>query len=375
MNIMLSSKHRPFSLADMVGQKGVRAEMKTRSVDGDFSPVMLFEGPPGTGKTTLAYIIAATMMCSSPVKSVDKHKLEFLSPCGKCVSCIDILEQRFSRDIIFSDASNMGKDGINQLKKVVDMQPMFDDIKIIIIDEAQELSKAGKGAALTLLEMKRENVYFILCTMDPDALPKSGGIRRRTSVYKFKPVGKQEIAERLFNILKMEEIVNIVPEIFITAGLFTIANYAEGDVATAIQCMDRCIKGGFYDEKTIVEEFGFITDQSIIDLISKMLKLDSSFFKDITQHDIKQFFFVSWKILTDIFRYHITSVVDAKWKERQYKALGKESNLPGLIKVYQEIYQRVYYSNLNTSFFTSHILLYYENNKVPVRRKRVKVND
>ena len=150
---MLTQSLRPFKWDDIVGQKGIVKEMKKRSKTMEFPEVMLFEGASGTGKSTMAFLIAALLSDKNPIVNKDGTK----DPNPESPSSKAILEMRFNRDVIYKDASNMSKDDVLALQREVANAPMFDSVKVVIIDESQELSKAGRGATLALLEKKRKN--------------------------------------------------------------------------------------------------------------------------------------------------------------------------------------------------------------------------
>lgn len=355
---MLTLKYRPFSFNDIVGQKGIISEMKKRSLEKNFPEVMIFEGESGTGKTTLAFIISALLNDKSPI---DNKK--WLDPNPESDSCKSILEERFNRDVSFFDASSMGKDDVLKLEYIINTSPMFDENRVIIIDEAQELSKAGKGVTLKLLEKKRKNAFIILCTMDINAFDKA--VRSRGQLYTFRSPNSSDIAEYLFKLTMLEK--SDAPESFLTEGLFTIAENCEGSVRMAVQSLERCLIGNFFTEEEIKKELGLISNEKLANLIIKILNKDSSVIKEILDFSAKEFYYKANKTLVDSFIYNKTGYISAEWKESFAKKLSAFSNFEEVTKVFLELSKEKYFRDDLFLYELSKIL------EVPKKVGRVKV--
>ena len=346
---MLSINNRARVLSDMIGQKMILFEMRNRSKNTDFAQSMIMEGDTGSGKTTLALIIAALLNCKNPVLNEEGY----LDPCGECVSCIDIKSEKFHRDVFLLDASAMGKESVLDLQKKSNIQPLYDKNKIYIIDEAQALSKAGLGATLSLLEKKRKNVYFILCTMKP--LEKS--IKSRCQTYNFKKVLDLEIAKYLYSVIKRDEIE--VPDEFIQKGIFLISEFSEGSVREGLQYLERCIYGKYYTMELISQELGFISKDEMIEILLLLLKKDKGVFKKLASLDTKSFFYYSYSILVQIFKYQVTGYVDKDWKKTSYDSFKKEFDLSILLNVYNKFLEISDMHYFHDKLFESYLLYYF----------------
>lgn len=344
---MLSLTGRPRTFEDIAGHKAMVQEFQNRAKAGEFPQVMIFEGSSGTGKTSLALIIASLLNCESPVDG---------NPCGQCKSCQDIHKERFNRDVTFLDASTMGKDDVLKLQETVSVSPMWDDNKVIIIDEAQELSKAGKGATLKLLEKPRDNVYFILCTMDEKALDKS--VKSRGQTYLFKTVNAFDIAEYLYHLAVDTDME--LPEEFLEKGIFLIAENSMGNVREAVQLLERCVYGEYFTEDKITSELGVISFQGQVDLLSSLLKCSPEFLSNLSGKDeVKKFFYYSWKILLDAMRLKQSGYVDQEWKRVNLEKIADSSNLKLLLDTYNAIYYNHSYFNTDNVFW-HFVFKYYE---------------
>jgi len=360
---MYSLIYRPHIFENMKGQKGIIGEFKNRSKKLNFPESMLFEGESGSGKTTAALIIAALINCSNPIK-LDNGEHQ---PCGECASCKDIRSEKFYRDVTFFDASNMGKADVVSIEKIVNVSPMYDKNKIIIIDEAQELSKASKGATLRLLEKKRKNVHFILCTMDIKSIHKA--VRTRCEEYKFRKIDSTSISEYLFKVLEVEDPDEETPEAFVTEGLTIIADNSDGSVRKALQHLERCIIGKFYTKEDIVREFGFVSEEAMFNMIFKMLKKDATVLNEMQKIDLKEFFYKSRKILTDGQIYKLTQIAESDWKAKNAKAIAKYDTVIDILAAYSKISPMPYFID---SVFLYSIIDYMNIPKIENSPKRVR---
>lgn len=367
---MLSLEHRPHRLSDMVGQPFIIDEMKNRSKDIRFAQSMIMEGDTGSGKTTLSLIIASLLNCKNPPQNEEGY----YEPCLSCESCKDIVSEKLKRDVYLYDASTMGKDDVLDLQHAINVKPMYDANKVIIVDEAQELSKAGFGATLKLLEKPRDNTYLILCTMDQNAIDRA--IKTRCQTYRFKKVKTNDIAQYLFNIIESNDELK-VPDEFISDGLFLISELADGSVREALQYLERCIYGKYFTKDVITKEIGIISKEDMSEILFLLLQRDKAAFERLHDiEDMKSFFYYTYTILMDVVKYKISGFLDQEWKKKPYQVMQKEQNLLKLKEAYDAYLQNASSSYFNPRLFESMILQYYLNTAAPsgvTKRKRVPV--
>ena len=328
---MIALNYRPFKFEELCGNKALVAEMKKRSLKKDFPTVMFFAGDTGTGKTTTALIIAALINDENPLKGNNCFNPNPESPESKA-----IINESFNMSCSMYDASKMNKDDVMQLEEIISSESFFGGKRIFILDESQELSKHSKGVTLKLLEKKRSNAHIILCTMNPDAFDTS--ITSRGILYKFRSPTVSDIAECLFGLLNKLGLAETVPEIFIQEGIFTIAENCEGSVRLAVQTLDRCISGEIYSAEAITEAFGYMSNAKLFEIMSLFLNKNTSAFKEIKKMEIKEFFYLSYKFISDCLIYQRTQLVDVPWKTDQYSKLEKQKNaVAGLFDLYSDI--------------------------------------
>lgn len=183
MSEVLYRKYRPQTFSDVVGQEYITTTLKNALASGQVSHAYLFAGPRGTGKTSVARILAKAVNCAVGANSstfeFDKETSKVslgadtvsVEPCNKCDACIGITNGTFLDLIEIDAASNRGIDDVRELREKVNFQPAVGKKKIYILDEVHMLTKEAFNALLKTLEEPPEHVMFILCTTEPYKVP------------------------------------------------------------------------------------------------------------------------------------------------------------------------------------------------------------
>ena len=207
----LALRYRPRKFAELTGQQHVRA-LLGRLIETDRIPrQLLLSGGSGLGKTTVGRIVAAAVLCDTPLEERDTA-----DACGTCASCGDITgEVSRHPDVIELDAaSNGGKDEIRQIAARAELIPMRGRFKIYIIDEVHAISGPGGQAFLKLLEEPPAHVIFVLCTTNPEKLSSGAGgngtIRGRCTELTLRRPTDRELVTNLQRIAAAEQLE--VPE-------------------------------------------------------------------------------------------------------------------------------------------------------------------
>jgi DNA polymerase-3 subunit gamma/tau len=291
---MLIQDFRPRYLKDIIGQKKIIKEFKSRAKDLDFPQVILLTGQSGSGKTTLGQIIAATINCQNPVDNG-----EYKDPCWKCESCLSVLQENYSGDISFLDGSTLNKEGVLDLEEIASLNPIFSNNRIIIIDEAQNLSSSSaRGALLKLLEKKRKNFYFILLSMDDSKFDNA--ILNRCATYRFKPVSYEDVSTHLFNLLEKLDPDEKIPNSFVTEGIPVIGNNCEGSIRKAVGDFERALRAELFTKEEILKELEYQDEDTTLQLFVKIVQGDINCIKQIKEVDHNHFFHYSWKVLLSV---------------------------------------------------------------------------
>lgn len=190
-HLVFYRKYRPKTFEEVVGQDHITALLKSSVQRGKISHAYLFSGVRGTGKTTVARILAKAVNCLSELK-----------PCGKCETCEEF-DSGKSMDLIELDAaSNRGIDEIRVLKEAVRFLPFRVKYRVYIIDEVHMLTREAFNALLKTLEEPPEHIIFILATTQPEKVPET--IVSRAERYNFKRIPEKLIAELLSDICQKE---------------------------------------------------------------------------------------------------------------------------------------------------------------------------
>ncbi|MEI8349811.1 MAG: DNA polymerase III subunit gamma/tau [Candidatus Omnitrophota bacterium] len=219
-------KYRPQNFDEVVGQEQTVLSLRNAIIKKHVHHAYLFSGPRGTGKTSLARIFAKSLNCQSANGPVIK-------PCGKCVSCAEIIKGT-SLDIIEIDgASNRQIDDIRSLRENVKLSPAHSRYKIYIIDEVHMLTSEAFNALLKTLEEPPPHVKFIFATTHPHKVLPT--ILSRCQKFPFSLVPLEKIVDKLKRIVTSEGL-KIEDSL-----LYAIGRAAGGSIRDAESLLDQLV--------------------------------------------------------------------------------------------------------------------------------------
>ncbi len=220
----LYRKFRPDNFFDVKGQEHIVTTLKNQIKAGRIGHAYLFTGTRGTGKTTVAKLLAKTVNCENPVDG---------NPCNECRMCKGIAAQTSMNVIEIDAASNNGVDNVREIVEEVRYSPTEGKYKVYIIDEVHMLSAGAFNALLKTIEEPPSYVIFILATTEVHKIPVT--ILSRCQRYDFKRITIDVIAERMAELMKEE---NIEVE---EKALRYVARVADGSMRDALSLLDQCI--------------------------------------------------------------------------------------------------------------------------------------
>lgn len=220
----LYRKFRPSTFEDVKGQEHIVTTLKNQIKADRIGHAYLFCGTRGTGKTTVAKILARSVNCENQVDG---------SPCGECAMCRSILAGTSMNVIELDAASNNGVDNIREIVDEVSFSPAEGKYKVYIIDEVHMLSNGAFNALLKTLEEPPSYVIFILATTESNKIPIT--ILSRCQRYDFKRISIDTISQRLSDLME-EEGIDVEEK-----ALRYVAKAGDGSMRDALSLLDQCI--------------------------------------------------------------------------------------------------------------------------------------
>ena len=248
----LYRKWRPQVFADVKGQDHIVKTLQNQIGSGRIGHAYLFCGTRGTGKTTVAKILARAVNCEHPVDG---------SPCGECPSCKQILAGTSLNVVEIDAASNNGVENIREIREQVQYPPTEGKYRVYIIDEVHMLSTGAFNALLKTLEEPPSYVIFILATTEVHKIPIT--VLSRCQRYDFRRITLDTITARLKELTEAE---NMPVE---DKALRYVAKAGDGSMRDALSLLDQC--AAFHFGETL-------TYEHVLDVLGAV---DNSVFRDL----------------------------------------------------------------------------------------------
>src|SRR4051812_858444 len=222
---VIARKYRPQTFHDVVNQEHVKTTLENAIAQNRIAHGYIFSGQRGTGKTTIARILARCLNCINGPTA---------TPCGECASCREITGGGGAVDVIEIDAaSNRGINEMRELRENVRYQPARDKYKIFIVDEAHQITNEAFNALLKTIEEPPEWAVFVLCTTESHKIPAT--IASRCQHFSFRSVDFEDLSQRMAWICGQEGI-EADPE-----ALAVLAAAGEGSVRDSLSALDQAI--------------------------------------------------------------------------------------------------------------------------------------
>ena len=222
--VVLYNKWRPQTFADVVGQEPTVRTLQNSLASGQVAHAYIFAGPRGSGKTSLARILAKSLNCLQGVQP---------EPCGKCEACKDVVAGRFLDLVELDAASNRGIEDVRDLRERVNFAPVNGRYKFYLIDEAHQLTPEASNALLKTLEEPPEHAIFVLATTEIHRVLPT--ILSRCQRFDFRRIPVAALVGRLEEIADAEK-VNVETE-----ALNILARMAGGSARDAVSLFDQAI--------------------------------------------------------------------------------------------------------------------------------------
>ncbi len=279
--LVLARKYRPQTFEEVISQSHITQTL-TNAISMDrVAHAILFSGPRGTGKTTVARILAKAMNCKQGPTSV---------PCNVCRSCEEITSGSAVDVFEIDGASNNSVDQVRELRENIKYMPAHSPYKIYIIDEVHMLSIAAFNALLKSLEEPPAHIIFIFATTEPHKIPIT--ILSRCQRHDFRRIGTESIVKHLLKICGHES-VDITAE-----SLWLLAREAGGSMRDALSLLDQIMAfgEGAITYEQVLDVLGIIDRKIIFDISEAVLQKDSYLLLNILDevyqrgHDIRKLY-------------------------------------------------------------------------------------
>ncbi len=257
----LYRKWRPKSFDDVRGQDHIVRTLKNQINSGRIGHAYLFCGTRGTGKTSVAKILARAVNCEHPTDG---------NPCGECRMCRQIAEGSSLNVVEIDAASNNSVENVREIREQVQYPPTSGHYRVYIIDEVHMLSSGAFNALLKTLEEPPSYVIFILATTEAHKIPIT--ILSRCQRYDFKRISIDTIAGRLGELVGTEQID--VED----AALKYVARAADGSMRDALSLLDQCVAFHFGEKLTydnVLDVLGAVDNRVFSKLFAAVLASDT----------------------------------------------------------------------------------------------------
>jgi DNA polymerase-3 subunit gamma/tau len=262
---VLARKYRPSTFAELIGQEAIVRTLSNAIATGRIAHAFILTGVRGVGKTTTARILARALNCIGP----DGSGGPTAEPCGQCVHCVAIGEDRHVDVMEMDAASRTGVDDIRDLTEGVRYRPVSGRYKVYIIDEVHMLSKNAFNALLKTLEEPPPDVKFIFATTEIHKVPVT--VLSRCQRFSLRRV-PAELLIRHYQRIAGVEGVETEP-----TALALIARAADGSVRDGLSLLDQAIalSAGRIEESAVRNMLGIADRGLVFDLLENALRGDA----------------------------------------------------------------------------------------------------
>jgi len=336
-----SVKYRPRTFSEVVGQEAiVKALVKDQRSD-DWSKAYMFTGPFGSGKTTLAKLIAESLVC--------KNRNERGEPCLECPSCRAIIDETWDRDCVYINGTSSSAEDVRRIIEAFRMTgAMRDRNKVMIIDETQGLSPEALNSLLQVVESPRGGQYFVLNAMSKLKGKDAGALESRCRKWKMKIPTVKDVYLYLVDLCKVNDVKSKFQsqgefDTFMTEGLETIAQNCDYSYREAIQMLDQCVDAELFTKEGIKSTLDVESYEDMMRTVTDLANgnITPTVVATITGKEYQNSFGLISKILGDAAVVRACGTLgytdEEKWKERGPRELASSPNFEAVMETMMDI--------------------------------------
>lgn len=359
---MFTIEDRPQRVSELCGNKDFKTYYKNSFKTKDFSfpsVSMLLSNTPGLGKSTLAKIIAKMLNCKEPVFN---EKEGYYEPCDNCLSCKDIIDEKYNRDVhLYSGATDRTED-LLKIGDILKYPASYEKNTIVLIEEFQNIHASGLSSLLLICENPRPNTFFVFCSMSADKKSKEiTALKSRSQRFMLYPPSTDDISEYIINLLDSKKLLDNLPETFFTEVIPALATFQDEGMRGIVANVERCILSELYTEKEVIKELGIISENTVFNLMDRLISKDKNVIHDISAlSDLNSFYEMSKSMFFKAIAFKVSNPENETGGWKKY---SKNNNLDKLLDCYVETMRLPYFQPNVFIYYLSKFLLE-DNSKV-----------
>jgi len=328
---MINIDLRPRSFGQIHGQEVVMRGINKLATLQKWHQSILIKGTSGTGKTTLAQLIAMNINCESIKENGD--------PCCSCRSCKSVIEERFDLGVEMINGGSSSKGELVDFVEMASSSSLYSKNRVYIIEEADQLSTKAINSLLKVLEKPMKNVYFILLSMEQKAL--GNAVQSRCQNYNFFPFTVQQTMLGLMDDLKRADMWMLpeVPKSFYMEVIPLLADSCHGSYRQALQLVQNCWDAEIWTKEEAEKNFGVVGQEQVVELIGSLLDCNASAIPKISNLDSQEFFGLAYSVLSASLLFKVSGISEDERFIKQYSLMASKQGLESLCRLFSDVHE------------------------------------